>query len=122
MLGRGLGIALARKFSHHSCTVGLLTRSQNYPNQLVDKFSANEQTAIALPADLAKPTQIASAFQQFINTFDSVDTLINHDGGRIDISTDQFECQQQPICSTGGGRRNGERTMATRDSCLSRHH
>ena len=67
-VGPGLGVALARKFAHHGCTVGLLARSQNYLNQLVDEFSANEQTAIALPADLTKPTQITSAFQQFSNT------------------------------------------------------
>ena len=95
-VGPGLGVALARKFAHHGCTVGLLARSQNYLNQLVDEFSANEQTAIALPADLTKPTQITSAFQQFINTFGSVDTLINHAGGgnwsgTMDISADQFE-------------------------------
>ena len=51
-VGPGLGVALARKFAHHGCTVGLLARSQNYLNQLVNEFSANEQTAIALPADL----------------------------------------------------------------------
>ena len=37
-VGPGLGVALARKFAPHGCTVGLLARSQNYLNQLVDEF------------------------------------------------------------------------------------
>ena len=37
-VGPGLGIALARKFAHHGCTVGLLARSQNYLNQCVDEL------------------------------------------------------------------------------------
>ena len=54
-VGPGLGLALAKRFIHEGCTVGLLARNENYLNQLSSELSQNGQTAIALPADLTDP-------------------------------------------------------------------
>lgn len=95
-VGPGLGLALAKRFIHEGCTVGLLARNENYLNQLSSELSQNGQTAIALPADLTDPIQITSAFQHYKNTVGSVDVLINHAGlsfwqSTMEISAEDFE-------------------------------
>ena len=101
-VGPGLGLALAKRFIHEGCTVGLLARNENYLNQLSSELSQNGQTAIALPADLTDPIQITSAFQHYKNTVGSVDVLITTRASRFEqtwrtSTLSALLCSQQVI-------------------------
>lgn len=77
-VGPGLGESLARKFGREGCQVGLMARSDEYLEELVDDFAESGHDAIAAPADISKQPQVESAFTDIRDAFGPVDILVNH--------------------------------------------
>lgn len=74
-VGPGLGESVARRFADEGCRLGLLARSEGYLRDLADDLPTE---AVAAPADLAEPDDIAAAFQRIRDRLGPVDVLVNN--------------------------------------------
>ncbi|SHH41661.1 SDR family NAD(P)-dependent oxidoreductase [Halobaculum gomorrense] len=92
-VGPGLGESVARRFAAEGCEIGLLARSGDY----LDELAADLPTeAVAAPANLAEPADIAAAFDRIRDGLGPVDVLVNHASaaswtGLQDTSLDAFD-------------------------------
>jgi len=95
-VGPGMGASIAERFAEEGCSVALLARSEAYLDGLATRL--DEQTAgkaLAVPTDLAEPTDIEAAFAETREAFGGVDVLVNHASaaswdGLLEQSTDDF--------------------------------
>lgn len=77
-VGPGLGESIARKFAAEGCQVGLFARSADYIEGLADDLSDTAGDAVAVPADLAEPSQITNGFDTVREAFGPIDVLVYH--------------------------------------------
>lgn len=73
--GPGVGMAVARRFGSNGFKVALLARSQAKLEKLVASLSAEGITAAGFAADVMDREGLATALQQVINRFGSIDVL-----------------------------------------------
>ncbi|MUV90114.1 SDR family NAD(P)-dependent oxidoreductase [Halapricum sp. CBA1109] len=77
-VGPGLGASVAEQFASEGLNVGLLARSESFIESLADTLSETAGDAVAVPCDLADPTDIEAAFADVREAFGPVDVLVNH--------------------------------------------
>ncbi|MDE0043225.1 MAG: SDR family NAD(P)-dependent oxidoreductase [Candidatus Poribacteria bacterium] len=104
-VGPGLGASLARKFAQEGCAVGLLARSPDYIESLAQELNEAGAHALAIPADITQPNQVADSFAEIRNKLGSVDVLVNHAGNAAwktftDLTPEEFE-QSWRVCALG---------------------
>jgi NAD(P)-dependent dehydrogenase (short-subunit alcohol dehydrogenase family) len=92
-VGPGLGAAVARKLAHEGCRVGMFARSAGFIRKLATEIGSQ---ALAVPADISDPKQVAVGFRNVREKFGPVEILIAHAsgalGGRLERTTpEQFE-------------------------------
>ena len=95
-IGAGLGAALARKFVAEDCAVALLSRSTEFPSNLVTDLTANGGKALALEADVSDSASVDRAFEQIRQLLGPVDILVNHASasswkGLLEASPEEME-------------------------------
>ncbi|MFW5963855.1 MAG: SDR family NAD(P)-dependent oxidoreductase [Natronomonas sp.] len=95
-VGPGLGASLAERFAQEGCSVALLARSAEYLDGLATRLDEGTPgETLAVPTDLAEPTDIEAAFAKTREAFGDVDVLVNHASaaswdGLLEQSTDDF--------------------------------
>jgi len=95
-VGPGLGESIARRFASEGLAVGLLGRSTDYLESLATELQGTAGDAIAVPCDLAQPSDIEQAFTEFRKAVGPVDVLVNHASsaswkGITDVSDREFQ-------------------------------
>lgn len=75
-LGRAISVALADK----GACVGLLARSEDKLAEVKGEIESSGGRAVALPADVTKPDEIADAVERLVRGVDGLDILVNNAG------------------------------------------
>ncbi|MGH7228745.1 MAG: SDR family NAD(P)-dependent oxidoreductase [Nitrospiraceae bacterium] len=105
-VGPGLGASLARKFVKEGCRVGLFARSADYLLELEKAIKKENGAALAVPADLTDPEQVAKGFRRLREAFGPVEVLIHNASraawkGLLELTPSEFE-QAWRISAYGG--------------------
>lgn len=74
---RGIGAAAAREFAALGAKVVLMARSRDAIVELAGEIGAN---ALAVPCDVARYWEVEAAFRAAVETFGSLDVVINNAG------------------------------------------
>ncbi|SRR5579884_1584983 len=95
-VGPGSGAALARKFAKEKCQVGMIARSADTIQILEEELRRRGDAALAAPADITDPKQVADAFHRVREKFGPIDVLINHASqgvwkGLLELKPEEFE-------------------------------
>jgi NAD(P)-dependent dehydrogenase (short-subunit alcohol dehydrogenase family) len=77
---RGIGAALARRFTQEGARVALTARSAGDLSRLAEELSVARGQARAFPADVSDTEEIQRAFGGIIETWGRVDVLVNNAG------------------------------------------
>lgn len=76
----GIGEAAALKLSREGARVVLCARSEDELNKLKDKIENDGGKALVVKTDVTKPDDFKNAVKQAVDTFGTVDVLINNAG------------------------------------------
>jgi NAD(P)-dependent dehydrogenase (short-subunit alcohol dehydrogenase family) len=77
---RGIGRAIALGFAREGASIAATARTENDLDSLVQEVSALGRRAIAVPADLARPTAAGQIVRQVLEVFGTLDILVNNAG------------------------------------------
>lgn len=89
--GRGLGKAIALMLAKESANLVLLARTKTELESVASAARGLGANALAIPTDLRKPDEITKAVQQTLETYGTIDVLINNAG---------FSPQLRPVIET----------------------
>jgi 3-oxoacyl-[acyl-carrier protein] reductase len=78
--GRGAGRSIALTLAAEGARLALVARSESELNAVHDEVKALGGEAIVIPTDLSDPRQIDDMVQETLNTFGTVDVVINNAG------------------------------------------
>src|SRR5437763_13706686 len=92
-VGPGLGAGLVRKHASEECSIGILARSPEFIGKLATEIG---RVALAIPADISNPKQVAAAFRKVRQQLGPVEILIANASGSIgkglmETTPEQFE-------------------------------
>jgi NAD(P)-dependent dehydrogenase (short-subunit alcohol dehydrogenase family) len=79
-VGPGLGAAFVRRLAKEGCSVGMFARSSEFIDSLAAELGEN---ALAVPADISNPKQVAAGFRKVRQQLGPVEILIAHASGSI---------------------------------------
>ena len=77
---RGIGRAIARRLANSDCDLALLARSDADLQALAWEIKTAGREALAIPADMRDPAQVAGALEKALAYFGRVDILVNNAG------------------------------------------
>jgi short-subunit dehydrogenase len=89
--GRGLGKAIALTLAKEKPKLALLARTKSELESVAESVKTLGAKALVLPTDLRNPEQIASAVKKVLESYGTIDVLINNAG---------FSPQLRPILET----------------------
>jgi NAD(P)-dependent dehydrogenase (short-subunit alcohol dehydrogenase family) len=96
-VGPGLGASLARRFAKAGCRIALLARTSEVIEALANELHGQGSKALAVPADVSQPDQVAAAFRSIQEQLGPVDLLINNASASgpfgqpfIEVAVDSF--------------------------------
>lgn len=75
---KGIGRATAKLFAAEGALVAVVSRSQHNVDAVVNEIAAEGGQALAIACDISDPTQTQVAIQQVVDTFGSIDILVNN--------------------------------------------
>jgi NAD(P)-dependent dehydrogenase (short-subunit alcohol dehydrogenase family) len=78
--GRGIGRAIALGYAREGASIAATARTQQELDSLVREVVALGQKAIAIPADLTRPTAAGEIVRQVLDAFGTLDVLVNNAG------------------------------------------
>jgi 3-oxoacyl-[acyl-carrier protein] reductase len=78
--GRGLGKAIALTLAKEKTKLALLARTQSELESVAASATALGAKALVLPSDLRSPEQITTAIKRTLETYGTIDVLINNAG------------------------------------------
>jgi 3-oxoacyl-[acyl-carrier protein] reductase len=78
--GRGIVKAIALTLAQAGCDIGVNSRSEKNALQTAEEISALGRRAIALPANVADSGEVKQMVATFMESFGSIDILINNAG------------------------------------------
>lgn len=98
-VGPNLGSTVARRFASEGDQVGLVARSTGFLEDTAAELSRTTPgEAVAAPADVADPDQVATAFDRIRSAFGPVDVLVTTlystrtaSGGVLDVDHEAFQ-------------------------------
>jgi len=79
-LSSGIGAATARRLASEGAAVALVARRRSRLDELAGTIKKEGGTALALAADITRPSQAAAAIEQTIAELGRLDTLVNNAG------------------------------------------
>src|SRR4051794_36431758 len=86
--GTGIGKGIARAFAHEGATLVVAGRNPQTLEETAVELRAAGTTVLVVPTDVTDEAQVAALFSQTVDTFATLDLLINNagafDGGPID--------------------------------------
>lgn len=88
---RGLGKAIALALAKEGASLALIARTKTELESITDSAKALGAKAMVISADLRKPEEITNAIQQVLESFGTIDVLINNAG---------FSPQLRPVIET----------------------
>jgi NAD(P)-dependent dehydrogenase (short-subunit alcohol dehydrogenase family) len=77
---RGIGRAIALGFAREGASIAATARTGNELDSLVREIAALGQKAVAIPADLARPTAAGEIVRRVLEAFGTLDILVNNAG------------------------------------------
>jgi NAD(P)-dependent dehydrogenase (short-subunit alcohol dehydrogenase family) len=89
--GRGLGKVIALTLAKEKVNLALLARTKTELESVASAARALGANALAIPTDLRKPEEITAAIKQVLETYGTIDVLINNAG---------FSPQLRPVIET----------------------
>jgi len=78
--GRGIGRAIALGYAREGASIAATARMQNELDSLVREIAALGRKAIAIPADLARPSAAGEIVRRVLEEFGTLDILVNNAG------------------------------------------
>ena len=78
--GRGAGRSIALALARERARLALAARTETELNAVRDEVQALGAEAIAIPTDLSDPNQVAHLAKKTLDTFGTVDVIINNAG------------------------------------------
>ena len=76
--GRGIGQAISLGLAERGARVAVLARSSDQVRQTAARITGSGGQALALPADVADPDQVAAALDEIGQRWGSIDVLVNN--------------------------------------------
>lgn len=83
--GRGIGRAIALRFSDEDAKVVVNDIDLSYAENVVERLKKRGRTALAIGADVSNREEVELMFEKAIREFGKVDILVNNAGIRRDI-------------------------------------
>jgi NAD(P)-dependent dehydrogenase (short-subunit alcohol dehydrogenase family) len=77
---KGLGKAVADRFAEAGATVVVASRNEDQLRLAVEDIAARGGTALAIPTDVAEPSQVEELMARTIGEVGSIDILVNNAG------------------------------------------
>jgi NAD(P)-dependent dehydrogenase (short-subunit alcohol dehydrogenase family) len=77
---RGIGLAIARSLAAMGAKLGLCARDPERVNSVAAEFERQGSPVVAVPGDLARPSDIAPIVQKTEQSFGSIEILMNNAG------------------------------------------
>jgi len=74
--GSGIGAATARRMAKAGATVALLGRTPEPLERLADEINGQGGRALAIPTDVAQPSQVDTAVARTVETFGRLDSVV----------------------------------------------
>jgi 3-oxoacyl-[acyl-carrier protein] reductase len=79
--GRGIGLAIARRFADAGATIAAISRTEANAQRAAEEIcAAHAARARGYAVDIADPTAVAGAAKQILEDFGKVDILVNNAG------------------------------------------
>ena len=75
---QGLGVEIARQFAKNGASVVLVARTYSKIKKLADEIVASGGKALACAADISKEEDVKNLVNQAVETFGTVDILVNN--------------------------------------------
>lgn len=82
-----LGAAMARGLARAGARVGVLGRRQDRARAIATEIDANGGEALALPADVLRKDELATAREETLRRWGRIDILVNAAGGNVPAAT-----------------------------------
>ena len=81
--GRGIGRATAERFAAEGASVAMISRSEGALAEAAEAIVASGGRALAIPADVSDPEDVAQAVLHFVSdrSAKSTGNILNVDGG-----------------------------------------
>jgi 3-oxoacyl-[acyl-carrier protein] reductase len=80
--GRGVGRSIALALAREGARLALVARTESELNAVLGEVEALGGEAIAVPCDISDPKQVEDMAQETLNTFGTIDVIINNAGWR----------------------------------------
>src|SRR5215471_9066675 len=77
---RGIGFAIAQAFTSQGCDVVITGRNATTLNSAIAKLKESNAKVLAIPCDVADPTQVEKLFAQVKQANSKIDILVNNAG------------------------------------------
>lgn len=77
---RGLGLALAREFGKHGCSLVICSRTPDQLDSARELLEAAGHRVLAIPCDVTDPVQVRDLVSQVHKNFSRIDILVNNAG------------------------------------------
>ena len=92
--GTGIGKAVAMTFLANGLNVVLTGRRENVLQEVINEAESDDQSAIAVSADIGEEAQVDQVFDRCIETFGRVDVVFNNAGiGAPQVDIDELEVE-----------------------------
>jgi 3-oxoacyl-[acyl-carrier protein] reductase len=93
--GRGIGQACAFSFASEGAAIALVDVRKDETQKTVDRLQAEGKKALALECDVSNHVQVEEAVATILNTFNTVDVLVNNAGVlRITTPLEKIEADE----------------------------
>ncbi len=89
--GRGIGRAIALKFTEEGASVAVVSRTQHDLEEVADKVHSMGGRALDVVCDLSDEKKILSMVNKVISTFDRIDILVNNAGVFLEKSVTETQ-------------------------------
>ena len=92
--GTGIGKAVTMTFLANGLNVVLTGRRENVLQEVINEAESDDQSAIAVSADIGEEAQVDQVFDRCIETFGRVDVVFNNAGiGAPQVDIDELEVE-----------------------------
>ncbi|MBN1376319.1 MAG: glucose 1-dehydrogenase [Dehalococcoidia bacterium] len=88
--GRGLGKAIALALADAGADIAAAARTASEIEQTRQEITALGRTAVAITADITKPSDIKSMIEMTVKQFGRIDILVNNAGGAINKNVEEL--------------------------------
>lgn len=89
----GIGLATAKRLAAEGCKVALAGRNREKGQMLKQEIVANGGTAVYIPCDISRESEVVALIEKTVELFKSIDILFNNAG----VMLPSMEIERMPV-------------------------